>query len=88
LNKSRWQHLPFFGLRTRRQGSRFCPVHFFLACALISSSSAWEKSRAVRFHADVANIGNTLEFIDFGGLFSCNAIGPARQFTFHLVTNF
>ncbi|HEX8817699.1 MAG TPA: carboxypeptidase regulatory-like domain-containing protein [Terriglobales bacterium] len=43
---------------------------------------------SVRLQGDVANIGNTLELIDFGGLFSGNAIGPARQFTFRLVTNF
>lgn len=44
-------------------------------------------ANAVRFQADVENIGNTLELIDFGGLFS-GAIGPARQFTFRLVTTF
>ena len=41
-----------------------------------------------RFQGDIANIGNTLELIDFGGLFSGNAIGPGRQFTFRLVTSF
>jgi hypothetical protein len=35
-----------------------------------------------RFQGDIANVGNTLELIDFGGLFSGNAIGPGRQFTF------
>jgi hypothetical protein len=47
----------------------------------------WEK-RSVRFQADAANLSNTLELIDFGGLFSGNAIGPARQYTFRLVTSF
>ena len=46
------------------------------------------EKRSVRFQADVANLGNTLELIDFGGLFSGNAIGPARQYTFRLVTTF
>jgi hypothetical protein len=46
-----------------------------------------EKS-SVRFQADAANLSNTLEVIDFGGLFSGNAIGPARQYTFRLVTSF
>lgn len=46
------------------------------------------EKRLVRFQADVANLGNTLELIDFGGLFSGNAIGPARQYTFRLVTTF
>jgi hypothetical protein len=43
---------------------------------------------AVRFQGDIANVSNTLELIDFGGLFSGNAIGPARQYTFRLVTTF
>ena len=42
----------------------------------------------LRFQGDVANVSNTLELIDFGGLFSGNAIGPARQYTFRLVTSF
>ena len=46
------------------------------------------EKRSVRFQGDVANLGNTLELIDFGGLFSGNAIGPARQYTFRLVTTF
>jgi hypothetical protein len=46
------------------------------------------EKRSVRFQADAANLSNTLELIDFGGLFSGNAIGPARQFTFRLVTMF
>jgi hypothetical protein len=46
------------------------------------------EKRSIRFQADVANLGNTLEVIDFGGLFSGNALGPARQYTFRLVTSF
>jgi hypothetical protein len=46
------------------------------------------EKHSVRFQADVANLSNTLEVIDFGGLFSGNAIGPARQYTFRLVTTF
>jgi hypothetical protein len=42
----------------------------------------------VRFQGDIANVSNTLEVIDFGGLFSGNAIGPGRQYTFRLVTTF
>ena len=44
--------------------------------------------RSIRFQGDVANLGNALELIDFGGLFSGNAIGPTRQYTFRLVTTF
>jgi len=46
-----------------------------------------EKS-SVRLEADVQNLSNTLEVIDFGGLFSGNALGPARQYTVRLVTSF
>ena len=46
------------------------------------------EKRSVRFQTDVANLGNTLELIDFGGLFSGNAIGPARQYIFRLVSSF
>jgi hypothetical protein len=43
---------------------------------------------AVRFQGDIANVSNALEVIDFGGLFSGNAIGPGRQYTFRLVATF
>jgi TonB-dependent Receptor Plug Domain len=43
---------------------------------------------SVRLQGDVQNVSNTLEVIDFGGLFSGNAIGPSRQVTFRLVANF
>jgi hypothetical protein len=46
------------------------------------------EKRSLRLQADVQNLSNTLEVIDFGGLFSGNAIGPARQYTFRLVTTF
>jgi hypothetical protein len=47
----------------------------------------WEE-QSVRLQADLQNLGNTLELIDFGGLFSGNAIGPSRQYTLRLVTTF
>jgi hypothetical protein len=46
------------------------------------------EKRSVRLQADVQNLSNTLEVIDFGGLFSGNALGPSRQYTFRLVTTF
>ena len=46
------------------------------------------EKRSVRFQGDIANLGNTLEVIDFGGLFSGNALGPSRQYTFRLVSTF
>jgi hypothetical protein len=42
----------------------------------------------VKFQADGENLNNRLNVIDFGGLFSGNAIGPARSFAIRLNTNF
>jgi hypothetical protein len=41
-----------------------------------------------RFQADGDNLNNRLNVIDFGGLFSGNAIGPARSFSLRLNTRF
>jgi hypothetical protein len=46
------------------------------------------EKRSLRLQADIQNLSNTLEVIDFGGLFSGNALGPSRQYTFRLVTAF
>jgi Carboxypeptidase regulatory-like domain/TonB-dependent Receptor Plug Domain len=46
------------------------------------------EKRTLRFQGDIANLSNTLELIDFGGLFSGNAIGPGRQYTFRMVATF
>ncbi len=43
---------------------------------------------SVRLQADAQNLSNKLEVIDFGGLFSGNALGPSRQYTLRLVTSF
>jgi hypothetical protein len=40
------------------------------------------------FQADGENIGNTLDVLDFAGLFSGNAIGPPRSFSLRLTTSF
>jgi hypothetical protein len=42
----------------------------------------------VRFQVDGDNLTNRLNVIDFGGLFSGNAIGPARSVTMRLNTSF
>jgi hypothetical protein len=42
----------------------------------------------VRFQVDGQNLTNVLDVIDFGGLFSGNAIGPARSFNMRLTTSF
>jgi hypothetical protein len=40
------------------------------------------------FQIDGQNLNNVLNVIDFGGLFSGNAIGPSRSFAVRLTTNF
>jgi len=42
----------------------------------------------MRFQIDGQNLNNVLNVIDFGGLFSGNAIGPPRSFAMRLTTNF
>jgi TonB-dependent Receptor Plug Domain len=42
----------------------------------------------VRFQIDGQNLTNVLEVIDFGGLFSGNAIGPSRSVAMRLTTRF
>ncbi len=42
----------------------------------------------MRFQADGENLNNRLNIIDFGGLFSGNAIAPARSFGLRLNTSF
>ncbi len=41
-----------------------------------------------RIQADGQNLNNILNVIDFGGLFSGNAIGPSRSYTLRLTTTF
>jgi len=42
----------------------------------------------VHFQVDGENLTNVVDVIDFGGLFSGNAIGPSRSFALRLTTNF
>jgi len=42
----------------------------------------------IRIQGDVQNISDRLNVIDFGGLFSGNAIGPSRSFSLRLTTSF
>jgi hypothetical protein len=43
---------------------------------------------SARFQADGENLTNVLDVIDFGGLFSGNAIGPSRSFALRLTASF
>jgi len=64
-------------------------VHpYFTQNASISADLFRWENHSVRLQADVQNLGNTLELIDFGGLFSGNALGPSREYTLRLVTKF
>ena len=42
----------------------------------------------VNFQADGENLNNRLNVIDFGGLFSGNAIGPPRSYALRLSATF
>jgi hypothetical protein len=42
----------------------------------------------VQLQVDGENLGNIVDVIDFGGLFSGNAIGPSRSFFLRLTTSF
>lgn len=42
----------------------------------------------IRFQVDGQNLTDVLDVIDFGGLFSGNAIGPSRSFAMRLTANF
>ncbi len=42
----------------------------------------------MRFQADGDNLNNRLNVIDFGGLFSGNAIAPGRSFNLRLTSSF
>jgi hypothetical protein len=42
----------------------------------------------MRFQIDAQNLNNVLNVIDFGGLFSGNAIGPPRSVSARLTTSF
>jgi hypothetical protein len=54
------------------------------AGADLYKSDRWQ----ARIQGDGENLGNTLDVLDFGGLFSGNAIGPSRSFTLRLTANF
>lgn len=60
--------------------------------ALLSASVGADIYRServnTRFQIDGQNLANVLNVIDFGGLFSGNAIGPSRSFAMRLTTTF
>ena len=58
----------------------------------VDISSAFDlykkERRSLRLQADVENLNNRLNVIDFGGLFSGNAIGPPRSYFLRLAATF
>jgi hypothetical protein len=54
-----------------------------------AGADVYESDRVtMRFQIDGQNLNNVLDVIDFGGLFSGNAIGPSRSVALRLTTNF
>jgi len=47
-----------------------------------------KENRSLRLQADGENLNNRLNVIDFGGLFSGNAIGPPRSYSLRLAATF
>ena len=47
-----------------------------------------KEKRSLRLQADIENLNNLLNVIDFGGLFSGNAIGPPRSYSLRLAAAF
>ena len=68
------------------------PLGRILPSFQVSASTGVDVYRServnVHFQADGENLTNVVEVIDFGGLFSGNAIGPARSFALRLRTDF
>jgi len=60
----------------------------FLVNASIGGEIYKSDHASMRIQADGQNLTNLLDLIDFGGLFSGNAIGPSRSFTLRLTANF
>jgi hypothetical protein len=60
----------------------------FTENASVSAELYKREKVSVRLQADGENLSNTLEVVDFGGLFSGNAIGPARSTMLRLRTEF
>jgi len=54
-----------------------------------AGASVYKSDRLkMTLQADGQNLNNVLDLIDFGGLFSGNAIGPSRSFSLRLISNF
>jgi outer membrane receptor for Fe3+-dicitrate len=60
-----------------------------LSVDLSVGADLWQKDKlALRLQADVQNINNRLNLINFAGLFSGNTIAPPRSYSLRLTTTF
>jgi hypothetical protein len=60
-----------------------------LSVDVSASADLYKKEkRSLRLQGDVENLNNRLNVIDFGGLFSGNAIGPPRSYFLRLTASF
>ena len=54
-----------------------------------AGADLWKKDKlSMRLQADVQNLNNRLNLVDFAGLFSGNSIAPPRSYTLRLTTTF
>jgi hypothetical protein len=64
-------------------------IHPYVTQNASVSADLYRREKAsVRLQADGDDLSNRMQVLDFGGLFSGNAIGPARQITLRLVATF
>jgi hypothetical protein len=64
-------------------------VRASFAVSASAAATLWKTERYdVRLQVDGENLNNRLNVIDFGGLFSGNAIGPPRSYALRLTTSF
>lgn len=61
---------------------------YFTQDASLSATLYQHEKVLIRLQADAQNLSNTLELVDFGGLFSGNAIGPSRSVMLRLSASF
>jgi outer membrane cobalamin receptor len=60
-----------------------------LSVDVSAGGDLWKKDkRSIRWQADVENLNNRLNVIDFAGLFSGNAIAPPRSYSLRFTSNF
>jgi outer membrane cobalamin receptor len=54
-----------------------------------AGADLWKKDkRSIRLQADLQNLNNRLNLINFAGLFSGNSVAPPRSYTLRLTTDF